>query len=117
MLVGYITYTNRWSSNKMFGCAARRHRHDGTETAYHAYRAAQPSGNAAFDSYKAEMLRRLEDEQTAFEAFLQRLREAKDKSEFDAFMADRAKEARIRETESAAATEVNAGATPRSGEY
>jgi hypothetical protein len=49
------------------------------------------------------MLRRLEDEQTAFEAFLQRLREAKDKSEFDAFMADRAKEARIRETESAAA--------------
>jgi hypothetical protein len=103
LLVGYITYTNRWSSNKMFGCAARRHRHDGTETAYHAYRAAQPSGNAAFDSYKAEMLRRLEDEQTAFEAFLQRLREAKDKSEFDAFMADRAKEARIRETESAAA--------------
>ena len=32
-------------------------------------------------------------------------------------MADRAKEARIRETESAAATEVNTGATPRSGEY
>jgi hypothetical protein len=63
------------------------------------------------------MLRRLEDEQTAFEAFLQRLREAKDKSEFDAFMADRAKEARIRETESAEATELNAGATPRSGEY
>ncbi len=101
----------------MFGCAARRHRHDGTETAYHAYRAAQPSGNAAFDSYKAEMLRRLEDEQTAFEAFLQRLREAKDKSEFDAFMADRAKEARIRDAQSAEATEVNASATPRSGEY
>ena len=36
------------------------------------------------------MLRRLEDEQAAFEAFLQRLREAKDKSEFDDFMADRA---------------------------
>ena len=39
------------------------------------------------------MLRRLEDEQTAFESFLQRLREAKDKSEFDSFMEDRARAA------------------------
>jgi len=52
------------------------------------------SGNSAFDSYKAETLRRLEDEQEAFEAFLQRLREAKDKSEFDSFMDDRAESAR-----------------------
>lgn len=48
------------------------------------------SGNTAFDSYKADMLKRLEDEQLAFESFLERLREAKDKSEFDAFMDDRA---------------------------
>lgn len=54
----------------------------------------QSSGNSAFDSYKADMLRRLEDEQAAFESFLERLREAKDKSEFDAFMEDRAKAAR-----------------------
>ena len=114
-LVGYITYTNRWSSNKMFGCSARRASHDRTDTAYHAYRAAQPSGNVAFDSYKAEMLRRLEDEQTAFEAFLQRLREAKDKSEFDAFMADRAKEARIRDSEGESGTVTPTA--PRSGEY
>lgn len=52
------------------------------------------SGNMAFDSYKAETLRRLEDEQEAFEAFLQRLREAKDKSEFDDFMDDRARKAK-----------------------
>ncbi len=51
------------------------------------------SGNAAFDTYKADMLRRLEEEQTAFDAFLQRLRDAKDKSEFDAFMEDRARSA------------------------
>jgi hypothetical protein len=51
------------------------------------------SGNSAFDSYKADMLRRLEDEQSAFEAFLERLREAKDKSEFDSFMEDRARAA------------------------
>ncbi len=48
------------------------------------------SGNAAFDSYKADTLKRLEDEQGAFEQFLQRLREARDKAEFDQFMADRA---------------------------
>jgi hypothetical protein len=51
------------------------------------------SGNTAFDSYKTDMLRRLEEEQTAFEAFLQRLRDSKDKSEFDAFMEDRARSA------------------------
>ena len=48
------------------------------------------TGNAAFDSYKADMLRRLEDEQEAFESFMKRLREAKDKAEFDQFMEDRA---------------------------
>lgn len=51
------------------------------------------SGNVAFDNYKAETLRRLEEEQNSFEAFLQRLREAKDKAEFDDFMADRARAA------------------------
>lgn len=44
------------------------------------------SGNSAFDAYKADTLRRLEDEQAAFNDFLTRLREAKDKAEFDAFM-------------------------------
>ena len=47
------------------------------------------SGNRAFDDYRAETLRRLEDEQREFQDFLQRLREAKDKAEFDQFMADR----------------------------
>ena len=56
--------------------------------------ALRSSGNAAFDAYKSETLRRLEDEQAAFEAFLQRLRDAKDKSEFDSFMEDRARAAR-----------------------
>ena len=49
------------------------------------------SGNTAFDAYKAETLRRLEDEQAAFAEFLARLREAKDKAEFDAFMQDNRK--------------------------
>ncbi len=51
--------------------------------------ASAPSGNHAFDEYKAETLRRLEDEQKEFSAFLERLRFAKDKAEFDQFMTDR----------------------------
>ena len=49
----------------------------------------QSSGNHAFDEYKAETLRRLEDEQKEFSAFLDRLRFAKDKAEFDQFMSER----------------------------
>ncbi len=52
------------------------------------------SGNTAFDAYKAETIRRLQEEQDAFEAFLQRLRDAKDKSEFDNFMDDRSRAAK-----------------------
>jgi hypothetical protein len=47
------------------------------------------SGNAAFDEYRAETLRRLEEEQKEFEEYLDRLRAAKDKSEFDQFMQER----------------------------
>ncbi len=47
------------------------------------------SGNHAFDEYRTETLRRLEDEQKEFTAFLDRLRFAKDKAEFDQFMAER----------------------------
>jgi hypothetical protein len=47
------------------------------------------SGNRAFDDYRAETLHRLEDEQREFRDFLDRLRFAKDKTEFDAFMAER----------------------------
>jgi Protein of unknown function (DUF2852) len=47
------------------------------------------SGNSAFEEYKTETLRRLEDEQQEFMDFLQRLRHAKDKAEFDEFMAER----------------------------
>jgi hypothetical protein len=54
------------------------------------------SGNLAFDEYRAEVLRRLEEErrrldeeQRAFGEFMLRLRRAKDQEEFDRFMADR----------------------------
>ena len=47
------------------------------------------SGNRAFDDYRAETLKRLEDEQREFKDFLERLRFAKDRAEFDQFMAER----------------------------
>jgi hypothetical protein len=53
----------------------------------------ESSGNAAFDEYREETLRRLEEEQDEFETFLERLRHAKDKAEFDQFMADRQRRA------------------------
>jgi hypothetical protein len=47
------------------------------------------SGNRAFDDYRAETLHRLEDEQREFKEFLERLRFAKDRAEFDQFMTER----------------------------
>lgn len=88
-LLAYMIWGKQMFSRS---CGARRHdRHHDHHWGRHAYRAGMPTGNTAFDTYKAEALRRLEDEQEAFEAFLQRLRSSKDKSEFDAFMEDRAR--------------------------
>ena len=53
------------------------------------YAATRSSGNAAFDDYRAETLKRLEEEQKEFTGFLDRLRRAKDQAEFDQFMAER----------------------------
>ncbi len=76
-------------SKQMFGknCTRRN------SITRHGFHAMKSSGNAAFDAYKTETLRRLEEEQDQFETFLQRLREAKDKAEFDQFMEDRAHKA------------------------
>ena len=63
-------------SRSFFGCCHKRKNHI-------------KIGNTAFDAYKQDTLMRLEDEQSAFMGFLQRLREAKDKTEFDDFMNNR----------------------------
>jgi Protein of unknown function (DUF2852) len=47
------------------------------------------SGNRAFDEYRSETLKRLEEEQREFKDFLARLRFARDRAEFDQFMAER----------------------------
>ncbi len=47
------------------------------------------SGNVAFDEYREETLRKLDEEQREFRDFLDRLRAAKDRAEFDQFMNER----------------------------
>jgi hypothetical protein len=47
------------------------------------------SGNVAFDEYREETLNRLDEEQREFRDFLDKLRAAKDRAEFDQFMAER----------------------------
>ena len=49
----------------------------------------QGSGNVAFDEYRMETLRKLDEEQREFHDYLDRLRSAKDRSEFDQFMNER----------------------------
>src|SRR6266568_8112380 len=82
-------------SGRMMGC--RHHRGagrwwqdaEGAARRWYGGGYARSSGNWAFDEYRAETLRRLEQEQREFREFLERLRHAKDKAEFDQFMADR----------------------------
>jgi hypothetical protein len=47
------------------------------------------TGNRAFDDYRAETLRRLEEEAREFRDYLERLRMAKDRAEFEQFMSER----------------------------
>ncbi len=79
-LLAYMIWSKRMFSGK--SCARRANR---------AMMSTRSTGNSAFDAYRADTLRRLEEEQGNFEAFLERLRDAKDKAEFDQFMDDRAK--------------------------
>ena len=96
LVLAYMIWSKRMFGHRLSGhgramtCGSRR---ANVESWRYARSAMRPSGNAAFDSYKAETLRRLEEEQRAFEEFLARLREAKDKAEFDQFMEDRARRA------------------------
>ncbi len=64
------------------GKSATRHRH------HHAGRSGT-TGNSAFEDYREATLQRLQEEESEFHAFMERLRKARDKEEFDRFMAER----------------------------
>lgn len=84
-LLAYMIWSKRMFSGKCINRKSMTRNHRG---------AFRTSGNMAFDAYKHETLQRLEEEQKNFEGFLQRLRESKDKAEFDQFMDERANKAR-----------------------
>lgn len=88
-LLFYMIWSKRMSSSK--SCSSWRNR---GRTA----RNTNSSGNSAFDAYRDETIRRLEEEQDAFHSFMERLRNARDKSEFDQFMTDRRNRPDVRET-------------------
>jgi hypothetical protein len=95
-----LAIANKKMGRMAFGCAGRRNGGEGgawnapwntpwTAAMSACGRNARGSGNSAFDEYREQTLRRLEEEQKEFTAFLERLRFARDKAEFDQFMAER----------------------------
>ncbi len=85
-----------WSGRMGRGCSAERfdRKMQRLQAKMDRWRSASPqgysrSGNQAFDAYRNETLSRLEQEEAEFHAYLQRLRQARDKAEFDQFMAER----------------------------
>ena len=74
VILFYMIGTNRMGKNCNRG---KWHRHS---------RRSFSTGNTAFDAYRDETIKRLEDEQNAFQNFLGNLRASKDRAEFDQFM-------------------------------
>ncbi|HXV25870.1 MAG TPA: DUF2852 domain-containing protein [Alphaproteobacteria bacterium] len=88
-LLAYVMWSGRMGCWKHAGAGRW---HEGMRSAPGRwYRMQHSSGNSAFDEYREETLRRLEEEQREFKEFLDRLRQAKDKAEFDQFMAERSR--------------------------
>ncbi len=99
-MLGYILWGEKFGGsaekaqaywNK--GCSYVRNNNSRHGFAGHSNRS---SGNAAFDDYREEQLRRLEEERArldaeidAFHEYMANLRKAKDREEFDRFMNDR----------------------------
>lgn len=101
-MLAYILWGERWPEfrrqagefKRGFGwdCGPGMHHSRG----HNGYGYGGTSGNAAFDEYRTRELkrlqeerRRLEEERQEFEAFMRNLRMARDKEEFDRFMAER----------------------------
>lgn len=84
--MGCWNHQDRWA-NRMERMQYKMERMRG-RMERHGFPFGSPSsGNRAFDEYRSDTLRRLEEEQVEFKNFLDRLRHAKDKEEFDQFMA------------------------------
>jgi len=74
-------------------CTSGKYRHHGRHSHHYGM---SSSGNAAFDEYRSEQLKRLEEERARLDAeieqfheYMANLNKAKDREEFDRFMNDR----------------------------
>lgn len=76
-----------WSGR--MGCKSRKWKNSAEKKWNRARSAFRSTGNTAFDEYREETLRRLEDEANEFHAFMAHLRTARDKAEFDQFISER----------------------------
>ena len=92
-MIAYILWGDKISD--MFRQAKERHSSEGRSCRKNrnSYR---PTGNVAFDEYREEKLKQLEEErkrlhqmQEDFDDFLYNLRKARDQEEFDRFMKNR----------------------------
>ena len=90
MFGGSSDKAEAWVNKSKAWCQNDKYRHHG----YNGWQ--QSSGNAAFDDYRAEQLKRLEEERRRldedyqkFQEYLRNLRMARDREEFDRFMRDR----------------------------
>lgn len=99
-----------WSGR--MGCKSRDWKQSAERKWHRAKSTFSSSGNTAFDEYREQTLRRLEEEADEFQAFLDRLREARDRAEFDQFMAER-KENRGTTKSDEKASEDNGTAVPQ----
>jgi hypothetical protein len=94
-ILAYLLWSGRMGCGRYGGDMSRWQKHMADrwdrkmERWNREFRGFQSSGNAAFDDYREQTIRRLEEEQREFREFLDRLRKAKDKAEFDEFMAER----------------------------
>lgn len=82
-----------WAGNRTFGGRHGWRKPDGKPSfadVTPASHSTKSSGNSWFDAYRADMLRKLEQESADFDSFLARLRAARDATEFDQFMEERA---------------------------
>jgi hypothetical protein len=91
MFGGSAEKAEGWINQKKAWCQNSSYRHHGGHGNWR-----QSSGNAAFDDYRAEQLKRLDEERKrldeeigAFQEYMRNLRMAKDREEFDRFMRDR----------------------------
>ena len=71
-----------WKRSDQKTCRDRRNASSGSEMSGGGF-------NRAFDEYRATALNKLADDEREFQDFLERLRLAKDRVEFDQFMSDR----------------------------